>query len=70
MTFHISRLFQSITLYGVAAIVERIRENTSTNSKLYTIIIAAFYTAVEGEISTREHNSTLDMFCFKALNNH
>ena len=74
MTFHISRLFQSITLYGVAAIVERIRENTSTNSKLYTIIIAAFYTAVEGEISTREHNSTLDMFClrrcFKTLNNH
>ena len=52
MTFHISRLFQSITLYGVASIVERIRENTSTNSKLYTIIISAFYTAVEGEIST------------------
>ena len=44
--------FQSITLYGVASIVERITSKSSIKSKLYTIIIATIYTAVDGKLES------------------
>ena len=49
-TFYVSfAYFQSVTLYGVAAIIERITSKESPYSKLYTVTISAFYTAVEGK---------------------
>ena len=41
--------FQSVTLYSASYIVERIISRSSVQSKLYTVVVSALYTAVEGK---------------------